>query len=98
MDAPNNPVMIAVVQMNCTLGEVEPNLKRIAHFTRLAAEMGASIAVFPECATTGYFVGAQLETLAETPDGPSLRALGEMARTNRIHLAVGFVVLDKIRT
>jgi 5-aminopentanamidase len=94
MDAPHKPLTLAVVQMDCTLGEVEPNLKRIAHFTRLASEMGAGIAVFPECATTGYFVGERLEKLAEPPDGPSLCALGEMARTNRIHLAVGLIIAD----
>ena len=94
MDAPDKPVTLAVVQMDCTLGEVEPNLKRIAHFTRLASEMGAGVAVFPECATTGYFVGDQLETLAEPPDGPSVCALAEMARTHRMHLAVGLIIAE----
>jgi len=94
MEEPRKSVTLAVVQMNCTLGEVEPNLNRIAHFARLSAEMDAGIAVFPECATTGYFVGERLATLAEPPDGPSVRALGDIARTNGLHLAVGLIVAE----
>jgi predicted amidohydrolase len=47
---------IGIVQMDCTLGEIDPNLKKIAHFATLAKELGAQIVVYPECATTGYFV------------------------------------------
>jgi hypothetical protein len=40
MEAPHKPLTLAVVQMDWPLGDVEPNLKPIAHFTRLASEMG----------------------------------------------------------
>jgi predicted amidohydrolase len=89
-----NLVTLAVVQMDCILGEVESNLARIAHFSRAATELGANLVVFPECATTGYFVADRLRELAEPPDGPSSRRLSEIARTNRIHLAVGIIVAE----
>jgi 5-aminopentanamidase len=50
--------------------------------------------VFPECATTGYFIADRLSELAEPPDGPSLRALARIARANRLHLAAGVVIAE----
>ena len=45
--------------------------------------------VFPECATTGYFLGDRLADLAEPADGPSAQRLGEIARENALTMAVG---------
>ena len=36
-------VTLAVVQMDCTLGDVEANLASIAHYARVAAELGADL-------------------------------------------------------
>ena len=58
-------VNIAVAQMDCVVGETEPNLNKIRHFTELAAKLGAELVIFPECATTGYFVGDKMDKLAE---------------------------------
>jgi predicted amidohydrolase len=82
-------VNIAVAQMDCVVGETEPNLNKIRHFTELAAKLGAELVIFPECATTGYFVGNKMDKLAEAPDGPTAKTLGEIAKKNRIHLACG---------
>jgi predicted amidohydrolase len=92
-----HPVTLAVVQMDCALGDVEGNLASIAHYSRAAAELGADLVVFPECATTGYFVAERLTELAEPPDGHSSRRLSEIARTNRIHLAVGLIITEEGR-
>jgi predicted amidohydrolase len=86
---------IAVVQMDCVLGETEPNLNKIRHFAGLAASLGADLAIFPECATTGYFVGERIDQLAEPPDGPASRALGAIAKENRLHLACGLYTKDE---
>lgn len=80
---------VAVAQLDCIVGETEPNLNKIRHFTELAAGLGAEIVIFPECATTGYFVGDRIGQLAEAPDGPTSKQLADIARANRIHLAVG---------
>src|SRR6185503_15949818 len=50
----NPKVNIAVVQMDCVVGEITPNLNKIRHFAGLAANLGADIAIYPECCTTGY--------------------------------------------
>jgi len=85
---------VAVAQMDCALGEIAPNLDKIAVFARAAAAMGADLAIFPECATTGYFIADRLDRLAEPPDGPSGRALAEIAKRHRLHLAVGMVTKE----
>ena len=65
---------IGVVQMDCATGETERNLATIARFARMAAACEADLVVFPECATTGYFLGGRL---------------GEIARENALTMAVG---------
>ena len=80
---------LAVVQMDCATGEPEKNLETIARFAQAAAAQGADLAVFPELATTGYFVGDRLGDLAEPPDGPTAGRLGDIARENRLTVAVG---------
>ena len=71
---------LAVVQMDCATGDTERNLATIARFAREAASQQADLVVFPECATTGYFLGGRLADLAEPPDGPTAQRLGEIAR------------------
>jgi 5-aminopentanamidase len=85
---------VAVVQMDCVLGEIQPNLEKIGHFAEAAGRLGADLVVFPECATTGYFIADRLSTLAEPPDGPSLRTLAGIASANRLHLAAGVVIAE----
>ena len=80
---------LGVVQMDCATGDTERNLATIARFARAAADQRADLVVFPECATTGYFLGDRLTDLAEPPDGPTARRLGEIARANRLTMAVG---------
>lgn len=90
----NPKISIAVVQMDCVVGETTPNLNKIRHFAGLAAGLGADISIFPECCTTGYFVGDRLSALAEPDDGPIARELSDIARSRRIHLAVGMFTKD----
>jgi predicted amidohydrolase len=54
-------IKIAGVQMDVALGDVERNLNRMAEFLRETRAQGAHLAVFPECAATGYC----FESLAE---------------------------------
>jgi predicted amidohydrolase len=82
---------LAVVQMNCFVGETEPNLDRIEELTTEAASQGANLTVFPECITTGYFVADQIERLAEPIPGPSSERLKALARTTGLHLVVGMI-------
>jgi predicted amidohydrolase len=80
---------IAVAQMDCVVGETEPNLNKIDHFTVLAKRLGAELVIFPECAASGYFVGDKIGKLADGPDGPVAARLGDIARRNAINLVCG---------
>ena len=111
-------VDVAVVQMDCLLGDPAFNL---AHIEELATEavarldglrirdVGDAVAgpadgqaaepygrlvVFPECATTGYFVGGRAPELAEPAGGPTNARLARLARTLGTHLAVGVLEAD----
>lgn len=48
------PWKIAAIQMDCRIGDVADNLRRIKLHIDLANEEGARLIVFPECALTGY--------------------------------------------
>ncbi|MFN8518070.1 MAG: carbon-nitrogen hydrolase family protein [Chloroflexota bacterium] len=86
---------VAVVQMDCILGDVEANLR---HIERLAADAvrdhGADLVILPECATTGYFVGDRARSLATTADGPMVTRLVDIATRLGRHLAVGLIEAD----
>lgn len=47
-------MLIALCQINNTVGDLEANARLIERFARRAAEAGAALAVFPELALTGY--------------------------------------------
>jgi predicted amidohydrolase len=85
---------VAVAQMDCVLGEVGPNLETIDRLAGRAAGEGAELVVFPECATTGYFVADRLPALAQPADGPVVGALAGMARRRALHLAVGLALVE----
>jgi predicted amidohydrolase len=82
---------LAVVQMDCIVGEIERNLGRIEDLTTQAASDGANLVVFPECATTGYFVADRVEGLAEPIPGPSSRRLQSLAQKFGMYLMVGMI-------
>lgn len=86
---------LAVAQMDCACGDVAANLAKIADLAAAARRLGAELVVFPECATTGYFLGERLAELAEPPDGRTAERLAAIARANGLHLAVGAYTRDE---
>ena len=82
---------IALVQMDCVPGDVAANLQRIVVSAVEAADRGAQLVLFPECATTGYFVADRIASLAEPIPGPSSEQLMRLARSRGVHLMVGMI-------
>ncbi len=82
---------LAVVQMDCVLGDVAANLARANSLVAAAAAQGASVAVLPELATTGYFVGDRIGALAEPIPGPTTDALGRIAQRHRCYIMAGMI-------
>jgi predicted amidohydrolase len=88
---------VAAVQNDPRLGDVAANLAAIRAKLREAAEGGASLIVFPECALTGYGFASKEEGLAvaETiPGGSSLRAIQEDCKTLGVFAVVGMLERD----
>jgi predicted amidohydrolase len=73
--------------MDCVTGDTEANLIQIAAHAAKAAERDAQLVLFPECATTGYFVADRIASLAEPVPGPSSERLAQLARGTGVHLA-----------
>ena len=92
---PGLKIAIAVAQMDCVTGDVTANVAKIGDLAAAGRRLGAELVVFPECATTGYFLGDRLGELAEPPDGPTAQRLAAIARANGIHLAVGAYTQDE---
>lgn len=80
---------IAVAQMDCALADLDANLNKIDAFAGLAKTLGADVVIFPECATTGTFIGERIDDLADEPDGPATRRLGGIAKARSITLVCG---------
>jgi predicted amidohydrolase len=94
---------LASAQFEYRDGDPAYNLARIRELTRRAVEQGAEVVCFPECCISGYsfvqtFSRARLAELAEpVPDGPSTRALIDIAREFRVALLAGLFEIDKDR-
>ena len=85
--------LIAGVQMNPKIGELTYNLDRVITFLKLAAQMGANVVFFPECALTGYCFAdlSEVESVAETIPGPATGSIHKVCRELDIQAIVGLV-------
>jgi len=75
------------VQMDCRLGDRRQNLERMLMHLRVAADHQARLAIFPECALTGYNVDFRRLRQAEIESG--LSAIAEAARAHRCNVLIG---------
>ncbi len=90
---------IACVQMDCEIGNPSANRHKIVGGIRDAAERGAELVVFPECAITGYCFDSLQEAVpfAEPLDGASSQAIAEACRETGAHAVAGFIERDASR-
>jgi len=87
---------VACVQMDVSIGNVEANRQAIVDRIQTAADSGARLIIFPECALTGYCFESLEEAIpyAESLDGPSAEAFVEACRATGTHAVVGFIEKD----
>src|SRR5713226_8502386 len=87
------PWKIAGVQMNCHLGDKRRNLDLIQAKLREAAEQGARLVIFPECALTGYAFENKEEAwpFAESVPGPSTETLAVECRRLGVWIIFGLL-------
>ena len=87
---------IACVQMDVAIGKVEDNRATIVEKLRSAAESGAELVIFPECALTGYCFDSLEEAVqfAESIGGKSSDAIAAACSETGAHAVVGFIEKD----
>lgn len=82
-------INVAAVQFQPELLEVDHNLAKIESLMQQAAARGAKLAVFPECALTGYALSrAEAETVAEPIPGPLTQRLSTACQVSGLTAAV----------
>src|SRR6266550_114740 len=84
---------IAAVQMECTFTDKPKNLTAIRAHLAEAAQDGAQLVIFPECALTGYCFDSKAEAMpfAEAIPGPSTQTLADDCRKLNVHVVVGLL-------
>ncbi len=88
-----NRVKVAGVQMEPKILEKARNLDRCIQFLREAANKGARLIVFPECALTGYCFSSLEEAMpgGEPIPGPSTEALAALCKELEVYAIVGLL-------
>jgi len=90
----------AAVQMEHVAGRKQANLAKVRRFVERARERSVELIIFPECCLTGYWFlrklsREQLVALAEPVfEGPTCRALTELATSHHMTIGAGLVEID----
>jgi predicted amidohydrolase len=84
---------VAAVQMDCRLGDVSANLRTILARLNEAADNGAKVVAFPECALTGYGFPDRTAAreCAQPMPGPATAAVADVCKARNVHAIFGFV-------
>ena len=84
------------IQMEPKLGRLDENLERILEGLSRAADAGAQLAVFPECALSGYGFSSKEEGLAHAVriDGPEVAKVADVAARTGCGCVFGLLERD----
>jgi len=82
-------LVVAAVSCEAKIRNTEFNRQRIEYWTKRAADRGADLVLFPECAIHGWWQSRENRKYAETLDGKSIAAVQELARKHQLLIAVG---------
>jgi omega-amidase len=85
--ADGGPLAVALGEYDTGWHDPAGSLARAAEVVRRAAAAGAGLVVLPEMCTTGFTMDPA--AWAETPAGPSVEGLAELARRHGVHLLAG---------
>jgi len=87
---------LACVQMDSEIGNVEANRRKIIDRIEPAADRGAELVIFPECAITGYCFDSldEAKSFAEPLDGPSAEAIAAACNRTQTYVVAGFIERD----
>ena len=85
---------IALLHAAIAYGKVDENRQALLDMISRAAGAGAELIVAPEMALPGYSFDSReaIEPLVETIDGPTVTAVGELARLYGVYVCVGLAL------
>jgi predicted amidohydrolase len=83
---------ISIAQIDCVLGEIDPNLEKHYKAIEQAIDAGSDLIVFPELSLTGYFLKDAVFQVALHDSDAKLNRLRELSK--HIGIAVGLVELS----
>mgnify|MGYP001828909211 FL=1 len=81
---------LALAQSPGALKTPEERLNWLAAQIPDVVGRGGDLLLLPELFTCGYNIGSALADRAEPPDGPTMRAVGALARQHRLAIACGY--------
>ncbi|MFB7649786.1 carbon-nitrogen hydrolase family protein [Streptomyces sp. NPDC059095] len=84
----------ALLQSSGRLSDVAANLTALDEAAGRAAATGAGLIVCPELFLTGYAIGDDVARLAEPADGPSARAIADIAVRHGLAVVYGYPERD----
>lgn len=86
-------IILAAVQMEPKLLDVDANIQKSAYMIEKAVELGAKVIVLPELANTGYAIPnrSELEKVAENvKTGKTVKEWEKLAKRNKVFIVGGF--------
>jgi N-carbamoylputrescine amidase len=87
-------ITIALAVQNSICGEFEKNLSKCIHFTKNAANKGASLILFPEMNLSGYTSGEKLPSIAKSLSDKLVKTLHEISTDQSITIITGMAHKD----
>jgi predicted amidohydrolase len=86
-----NRLIVAAIQMNCTLGDLQANLQKAGRLLASAAGKGVRLAVLPELFNTGYRVEERDVQLSEPIPGPTTEWMVKQSRKSDMYLVAAIL-------
>ena len=84
------------MQMETKLADKKANLSKILSMIDEAAKQNVKLAVFPECALTGFSCGQEYLQLSEPIPGPTTEIIGKKTKEHSMYVVVGMPEKGKI--
>jgi predicted amidohydrolase len=93
---PSSPYIVAAVEFNPELFERDRNIERACAVAEEAAENGAKLIVFPECALSGYIYRdlEQFLPFMDSVPGKGTSALEQITKKHHCYVAIGVAEHD----
>lgn len=83
---------VAVVSMRPSIGNKEKNIKKMEKYIN---KNKADMYVFPELALTGYPIKDEIQNIAETINGSSIKYMKNLAKNHKCYIVFGMPLKDE---